>query len=277
MKKWLVVAGILVAVGLITSTVGLAIANFDFSGLGTKEMITNTYTVEESFKNISVDAITADVIFAPSENGGVKVVCYEDKKVPFSVRVEGDTLVISCEDNRKWYDHIGILGKTETVTVYLPAGEYTELQVNCTTGDVTAPEAFSFANVQIDVTTGDICWKAGVNQALSVKTTTGDVTAENVQCSTLNVKTTTGDVTLTDTFAAETIKVQVSTGDVKLKRVDSGELEIKSTTGDVTGTLLSDKVFITDVTTGDVHVPDTTSGGKCRIETTTGDIHITIE
>lgn len=277
MKKWLIAAGILLAAGLIILTAGLSLIGFDLTKLGTREMITNTYTVEESFENISVDAITADILFAPSEDGGVKVVCYEDKKVPFRVRVEEDTLVISCEDNRKWYDHIGIFWETETVTVYLPAGEYAQLQVNCTTGNVTAPEALSFANVQIDVTTGDICWKAGVSQALSVKTTTGAVTAEKVQCSTLHVKTTTGDVTLTDVLAEETIRVQVSTGDVKLKRVDAGELEIKSTTGDVTGTLLSEKVFITEVTTGDVRVPATTSGGECRIETTTGNIHITIE
>lgn len=277
MKKWLIVAGILVVAGLLIGAVGLALFGFDFSGLGTREMVTNTYTIEESFENISVDAITADIRFAPSEDGGVKVVCYEDKKVPFSAHVEGDTLVIACKDNRKWHDHIGILWETETVTVYLPAGEYGELQVNCTTGDVTVAEAFSFEKAAVDVTTGDVRWKAGVSQSLSVKSTTGDMVLDNVQCGALAVKTTTGDVTLTDTLAAETINVQVSTGDIKLKRVDGEELEIKATTGDVTGTILSEKVFITDVTTGDVRVPNTTSGGKCRIETTTGDIDITIE
>ena len=45
----------------------------------------------------------------------------------------------------------------------------------------------------------------------------------------------------------------------------------------VGGTLLSDKVFITDTTTGDVDVPKTTTGGKCEITTTTGDIEIDIE
>ena len=67
-----------------------------------------------------------------------------------------------------------------------------------------------------------------------------------------------------------------STGDVELNACDAGGLSLKTTTGDVTGTLLSEKVFITDTSTGDVSVPKTTSGGKCEISTTTGDIRIDI-
>lgn len=276
MKKWLIIAGCLIAAGLIIGTVALALTGFDFAKLGTKEMVTNTYTVEENFTNISLDAINADITFAVSENGGVKVVCHEDKKVPFSVHVENDTLEISCKDNRKWHDHIGFNWEEDRVTVYLPAGEYGDLQINCTTSDVTVPEGFSFRSANMDLTTGDINWKAGVTNTLSAKTTTGAITVENVQCDTLNAKATTGDVTLTDVVTADAIHVQVSTGDVKLNRVDSGELQIKATTGDVTGTILSEKVFDAKATTGDVTVPQSTTGGICRVTTTTGDIHLKI-
>ena len=275
MKKWLITAGCLMAAGLILFTVGLSIAGFDFTKLGTKEMVTNTYTVSESYTNISVDAITADIAFAASEEG-IKVVCYEDKKLPFSVCVENETLVISCKDNRKWYDHIGFNWEENQVTVYLPAGEYGDLQINCTTGDVTVPEGFSFRSANMDLTTGDINWKAGATNTLSAKTTTGAITVEKVQCDTLNAKTTTGNVTLTDVVTVDAIHVQVSTGDVKLNRADAGQLQIKATTGDVTGTILSEKVFDAKATTGDVTVPQSTTGGICRVTTTTGDIHLKI-
>ena len=48
------------------------------------------------------------------------------------------------------------------------------------------------------------------------------------------------------------------------------------TTGDVTGTLLTEKTFSTDTSTGDVSVPNPSSGGKCEIKTSTGDITISI-
>ena len=52
---------------------------------------------------------------------------------------------------------------------------------------------------------------------------------------------------------------------------------VKTSTGNVKGTLLSDKIFVTDTSTGRVSVPKTTSGGKCEITTSTGDIEIELE
>ena len=51
---------------------------------------------------------------------------------------------------------------------------------------------------------------------------------------------------------------------------------LETDTGDVTGTLLSNKIFMYDTDTGDVSLPSVMSGGKCQIETDTGDIEISI-
>lgn len=277
MKKWLIIAGCLMAAGLILLTVALSIAGFDFTRLGTQNMVTNTYTPKEAFTNIRVDALTADIIFRPTQDGQLKVVCQEDVKIPHSVYVENDTLVISARDNRKWYDHIGFLWEKQTVTVYLPETVYGDLQLECTTGKVRMPEKFTFQNAALDLTTGDTSWKAAVTQSLSVKTTTGSCAIENVRCNALKVKTSTGAVTLTDVQAAETMDITVSTGHVKLSRADAGQITIKATTGDVSGTILSEKVFDAKATTGNVTVPATTTGGICRVTTTTGNIHLEIE
>jgi hypothetical protein len=44
----------------------------------------------------------------------------------------------------------------------------------------------------------------------------------------------------------------------------------------VTGSLLTDKVFIAQTSTGKINVPETTAGGQCRVSTDTGDILLTI-
>ena len=62
-----------------------------------------------------------------------------------------------------------------------------------------------------------------------------------------------------------------------LKDCDAAELEIKTGTGDVQGTLLSEKVFVVKTNTGKIQVPETVTGGKCKITTTTGDIRITVQ
>ena len=63
---------------------------------------------------------------------------------------------------------------------------------------------------------------------------------------------------------------------MKFKGSDAAELFVKTDTGDVTGSLLTDKIFITQTNTGDVDVPDTAAGGRCEIRTNTGDIEIKI-
>ena len=257
MKKWIITAGILLAVGLILLAVCLAIVGFDFMKLGTKNMQTHTYGVEEAFTHIRVDGLTADVTFLPAEDKQLRVVCYEDEKLPYSVYVEEDTLVITCKDNRKWYDYIGFNFESATVTVYLPAGEYGDLKISCVTGALTVPEQFTFQNAYVELTTGDACWKAGVSQDLSIQCTTGDIFIGNALCNRLFAKATTGDI--------------------RLNRVDATEIEIKTTTGDVTGTLLSGKVFTTKVTTGDVDVPHGDFDGTCKVTTTTGDVNLKIE
>ena len=60
------------------------------------------------------------------------------------------------------------------------------------------------------------------------------------------------------------------------KNCDAAELFVESDTGDVKGSLLTDKVFITESDTGRVNVPKTVTGGKCEIITNTGDIEIVI-
>ena len=77
--------------------------------------------------------------------------------------------------------------------------------------------------------------------------------------------------------ATGTISIKSDTGDVRFEGSDAIEISVKTDTGDVTGTLLSEKVFITETATGRVNVPKTTSGGKCEITTETGDINISIK
>lgn len=64
---------------------------------------------------------------------------------------------------------------------------------------------------------------------------------------------------------------------MKLDRSDAAEIYVRTDTGDVTGSLLTDKIFFAETDTGDIDVPESVEGGKCKIKTDTGDISIKIE
>ena len=57
---------------------------------------------------------------------------------------------------------------------------------------------------------------------------------------------------------------------------DAASIFVETDTGDVKGSLLSEKIFIINTDTGKKEVPESTTGGRCKITTDTGDIKITI-
>ncbi len=286
----------LIVVGAVIFIGALASVNFDFTKLFTKEFETMNYEFNENFDNISVKVETATVILTSSNDDICRVECVEETKVKHSVKIQDGTLTISVKDSRKWYDHIGINLKTPKVTIYLPKDVYTSLSVKTTTGNIEVPDKFQFERVAITGTTSNIACYANISKSIELITTTGKIAlgptqtetvslvvttgkviAKDVSCSQLTAKSSTGHIELENVIAKESIKAQTTTGGVKFKGCDADEITAKTTTGSVRGTLLSEKIFVTDTSTGKVSVPKTTSGGKCEITTTTGSIEIEIE
>ncbi len=315
-KIWLIVAAALVASGIIMFGLVMTMLNWDFLKLGTSKYETNRYEIDESFNDISIKTDTSDIAFLPSEDGKIKVVCYEQAKTKHSVSVENDTLIINLLDNRKWYDFIGITFWSTKMTVYLPEGEYGKLNVKVSTGEVEISENYKFESVDITATTGNVKSSASTSDFLKIKTgtghiTLGDISAKsmdlsvttgdidvsnlecegevkikvttgktkltNVQCKDLVSSGSTGDITMTNMIVSGKLDIERSTGDIKFESCDSGEIFIETDTGDVKGSLLSGKIFVVNTDTGKKDVPKTTSGGVCEITTDTGDIIINIK
>ena len=211
--------------------------------------------------------------------------------------------------------YIGLNFGSPKITVYLPKTEYTNLFIKGDTGDIEIPDDFIFQDIDISLCTGVVDLCASASGMMKIKTSTGGICAKNISVGSLNLTVSTGKVTVSDVsckgditvsvstgktyltnavcksviskgntgdiylknvIATEKFSIERSTGDVKFDGSDAKEIFVRTDTGDVTGSLLTDKVFITQTDTGKVNVPKTADGGKCEIITDTGDIKITI-
>jgi len=297
-KVWLIIAASLVLTGCILFAGVMTALKWDFMELATVKYETNIYEISEAFDGISMNTDTADIIFALSDDGKCKVECREEENAKHSVTVKDGTLVVELIDDRSVYDYIGLNFGSPKITIYLPRAEYTSLLIQDDVGDIEIPKEFTFKHVDISLSTGDVDFYASASSAgsLELSAGTGEVTALGVSCEgdvTVSVSIgkacltdiacksvissgNTGDISLDNVIAAEKLSIERSTGDVKFKGSDAAELFVKTDTGDVTGSLLTDKIFITQTNTGDVDVPDTAAGGRCEIRTNTGDIEIKI-
>lgn len=301
-KVSILIASILSVVGLLTCAAGLFLMGFDFSKLNTMPIQTNTHVVTEEFHSISIQTNTADVVFVFSEEEECRVVCQEPEGLTHSVSVEEGllegTLVIKVQDNRKWYDYIGISFGEIKVTVYLPYSQFIgDLSIETNTGDVSVGNVNVSGNVSIETDTGDLSLNAIIAfGALQIKTNTGDVDCIGGFAKSIDAKTNTGtmdfqyvetegaffasantgNILLRNTKVGSKLTVVTNTGDVTFDRFDAALISVAIDTGDVTGSLLSEKIFFANSQTGKVQVPKGMSGGKCEITTNTGDIILTI-
>lgn len=294
-KVWIIIAVCLVIVGAIISALSLMTLNFNFALLSTEKFISNEHNITEDFSNIKIDVNTSDIEFVRSQTQDCMVVSIDTEKVKHNVFVENGTLTVSVEDNRKWYDYIGISFGEMSLTVHLPKEKYDALNIEADTSDINVPKDFTFSSASVETDTGDIEFLASLSGALKIGSDTGNIKIDGinaesiilendtgktelneVKCENINVDSDTGDISFINTLVLENITAKSDTGDVIFEESDAELIYVKTSTGDVKGTLLSQKVFITETNTGNVNVPKFTTGGKCEITTNTGDIHMEV-
>lgn len=315
-KTWLIIAIFLVLIGGILWAGVMTVLKWDFTKLSTMQYETNQHEITETIRNISVDTETAKITFALSDGNTCRVECYEETKAKHSVSVQDGILVIQVNNNKAWYDYIGINFASPKIIIYLPTAEYAALTIRNDTGDIKLPGDLVFTSIDISLSTGDVHVAASASETMKIQTSTGSICVEDssvgaldlatstgditvsrvtcqadaklavstgktvlkdVTCKNLTSKGNTGDITLSNVIASENFSVIRTTGDVTFNRADAAEIFVETDTGKVTGSLLTEKVFIAHTSTGKVDVPTTTTGGRCEITTSTGNIRITIQ
>lgn len=314
-KVLLITALCLLLVGAALFVGVMAKNNWNVAALSADDFETNTYPVAEAFHSIDIRSDTEAITFLPSGDGTCRVEITEKKDQPHSVAVKDGTLRIEEPEKEKWSFSIGAFTEPK-IAVYLPETEYKTLFIDESTGAVTVPADFKFESIDIIASTGAVDCRASASGTIRIETSTGSiqvqdlsadalkltvstgrVRVQSVSCGgALEVEVTTGRTELTDVtcgslvsegstgaltmqnvVAAGSISIERSTGDVRFEACDAAELEISTDTGDVKGSLLTEKVFIARSDTGRIKVPETTTGGKCKITTDTGDIEIEIK
>ena len=312
MKVWFIVAGALILLGGMIFCGVMMTVNWSFD-----KYETNTYDITDGFGDITIQTSTSDIDIRVSEGEECKIVCYEREKIKHSVQVKEGVLYILEEDNRAWYEYIGIFSiSSPKITIYLPKGSYGDLNVRSTTADIEIGDDFRFdsidiegstgnttclahalGNVRIKRSTGDVRFEGFSAGAIDISTSTGNIYVANVGCqgdiklqmstgdvkledvssyASLSIEGSTGNVEMIDVYARNSFNIKRSTGDIKLTSCDANELFIETSTGNVSGTLCSPKIFVVDTSTGSKNVPESTSGGRCKVKTTTGNVNFKI-
>lgn len=296
MKKYVRIALLLIAAGLCILLIALCFSRFDFIKLMTKELETETVTVEEPFDRIVVESDARDVSIVPAADGVCRVTDPVDENIRFSADVADGELRISSTDDRSWNMYLSTaIIVNDSIRIELPQAEYAALEITCASGNVSVDPDFDFARLEIVSASGNIDCRANANMldltaasgnisvsdaalgSVSIESASGEQRLSEIRCNDLQIKTASGNAVLSDVIAANLLQAETSSGDMRFENCDAGSLSLTTRSGGIRGTLLSPKRFeIADVGSGRISVPHDTDGGLCTLKTDSGDIRIEI-
>ncbi|MCI8332179.1 MAG: DUF4097 domain-containing protein [Clostridiales bacterium] len=273
-KIALIIAAVFAAAGIIALFAACLLIQFDFTRLNTMKFEAKTHEVSESFHNISISDLECDVIIVPTDNDLCRVVCYETSKIINTVEVKDDTLLITRQDKRSWYEHFGIWWtENNTVTLYLPEREYEYLYVKTVSGEISIADSFTFCDTKLLSTSGDIVFTGNSRGDLFAKTTSGNITLKNSQAKTAEVRSTSGDISFTGDIQGDLL-LKSTSGDIRLQNSRAGRTEAYSTSGDCSLSELSIASLTLKTTSGGIKAQDVTAEGHAELVSTSGDIRL---
>ena len=308
----LFVSGVIICGGVLTMSDAFGSG---FENKGNVSYAERTETITEKFVNVDVDAVSGSVELFPSSADECKVECSESEGFYFDIRTEGDTLKVKRVDTGKWFRFFDF--SKEYVKVYLPQGTYEDISLGTISGKVVVNDGLSCNNlwaksnsgsvrvyslnaagtVKLYTTSGSVAGdtikaneltassasgKATIGNvevagAMEVGCTSGKIEVSNADCNSFNAKNNSGSITLSDVISATTLRAKNTSGKIEVLGCDGQNLDLSSVSGSIRGTILTDKVFVADSTSGRVRVSDTTQGGVCKAHTVSGSIDLEVK
>jgi DUF4097 and DUF4098 domain-containing protein YvlB len=180
------------------------------------EFETHEYEIKENYKDIKIVTDTADIQFILSEKPNTFIVCEEEKNANHSVMVKENTLRIEVNDNKKWYEDIGINLRAPKITVYLGKSEYGNISLKTDIGNILLDNIIVTGKIAIETDTGNVKFEECDASEVFIETDTGNVTGSFVTDKVVFAESYTGNIDIPKVIADEKCEIITETGNIKI-------------------------------------------------------------
>ncbi len=275
MKKVWIIASSCILVGLLTLLIGVIAIGGDFKKLSTEKYESKQQVVQEEFTSISLDVGASNVTILPSTDGSCTVSYMESKKDVVSISVQEGTLVVQEQDNRKWYQKIGLYFGSRKAVVTLPEKVYESIEVKVGSGEIRLASGITAKSATLKSGSGDITCNSSNFSVLSVQASSGDIELVDGKLESLTAKTGSGDIDLTGVELTATLTATAGSGEVSLNGVKvDGAISVTVSSGEIELENVECGELIARASSGDIECKNVVSVGKSELYTGSGDIHL---
>jgi len=312
-KTWFFAALILLALGLILTAAAFFSVGFHISGFDTTNYEQELTPLDKPYDKIVIDGGWCNVLimtpgtrsafpeFQDLEITSPCVLSYNDGNDIFTECGYRDrVLYISRRDLRPWYKKIGydFNMNSDQIVLFLDDLHFDTLEVTTSSGRIWLLSEAEIKDVNMHTSSGQLFVRDLMSNSLTMKSTSGDIYIQTSLSDHILAESTSGAISLASVHSQELLHAITSSGELSADRTysstltletTSGDIEfsdldaiiaivLESTSGDIEGSLSSGKRFTANSTSGNIQVPPDASGGaQCIVNTTSGDIEITIE
>ncbi len=196
-KKLIITALIVFGVGTVVSVSALASAGFDINELDRQHYVEKMeHVTDANVSKVNIASGSYDVKMLPTSKAQIDISAFDGDDVKTEIRVDGNTVNISINDDRSWYDKtVGSIGRDREIIIYIPTGGEYAVSVSTESGDVELERGITLASFEANTKSGDIeLDMIKVSGNASIKTESGDVEFDNISVGSLNIETGSGDV-----------------------------------------------------------------------------------
>lgn len=238
------------------------LSNLHFSLGAPDQKVQQTETYENTFSDIVIDVISADVLLVPSDDNSYHVETVYRENEPVTVSQEGDSLQIKQRQRGGFFLFRWSFGSEAQVKLHVP-------------------EKALCSKLTLSTVSGDIQGGEMEAQSVSLSSTSGGISGA-VKAETLNLSSTSGDIDLNMQQVRE-LHANTVSGDIQLAGAIQTSAELNTVSGDVTLSLPDRPSHYTlhfssvsgDSTVSGASMADMESGAvSLRIGTTSGDLHL---
>ena len=302
MKKAVLIT-IIAAIGMILvggamAFVSLAASGFNITNMmNTVEYEEKTVILSEDFSNMRVEMGNHDIEFLKSTDEDTHFVYYQNENEEFDVAVNGNTLEIVNRQKTSvnGMNRIFVMDLNDnSCKLYLPKDVYENLTASVGSGDMTSAIPVSFADVKIELGSGDLAFENAKTNNFAARAGSGEISVKNTDSEEFDVHTGSGDITL-QTIGANNLSVEASSGDIQVNGAAVNELfYAKATSGEIScmeitckdadvkttsGSISADHVqcvgdFEGKVTSGSAGLAEVVADGNFKVKTVSGSINL---
>lgn len=275
LKVTLIIAIVLVVAGLIIMTVALVVSKFNLQKLIAPTLTDSSVPVSGEFTSISIKSDSATVSIARSTDGLCRVdfTDFDDDSITHTVEISNGVLNVVRHDASMTRGYIS-LGTGPSMTVFLPAEVYDELEIETSSGDINVPGGISFDELDVSTTSGGIAVSdTDVTDELDAETSSGGIRLQGVSARKLAAQCSSGGLHL-DKISCDDAELKTSSGSIRLQGVSAHKLSAQCLSGGLHLDNITCDVAALKTSSGSIRASSLELSGTLQATCMSGGMHL---